>query len=85
MIHFLSMQVQYVWGWDPKDDDCNKNGVTPGHRGAVVGFTFTVGQSHCIVWVTKEEAFLECVKNGRRTSTTSGALDSEGYGQWTIQ
>ncbi len=80
MIHFLSMQVKYVWGWDPKDNHCQN-----GHRGAVVGFTFTVGQSHCIVWVTEEEAFLECVMNNRRTSTTSGALASEGYGQWTIQ
>ncbi len=70
-----------MWGWDPKDDGCLN-----GHKGAVVGFTFTVGLSqHCIVWVTEEEAFLECVKNGRRTSTTSGSGLSEGYGQWTIQ
>lgn len=69
-----------MWGWDPKDDGC-----MGGVRGAVVGFTFSVGTStHCIVWVTTEEAFLECVKGNRRTSTTSGTGSYEGYGQWTI-
>lgn len=39
----------------------------------------------CIVWVTTEEAFLECVRNGRRTSVSSGPSAAyEGYGQWTV-
>lgn len=73
--------VLYVWGWDPKEDGC-----TPGGRqGAHVGFTFSVGGASCIVWVTTEEAFLECVKNGRRTSTTSRTGSSRGFGQWTMR
>ena len=45
-----------------------------------MGFPFDVGNTHCIVWVTSEEAFLDCINNGRRTSTTSGSE----YGQWTV-
>ena len=76
----FTMQVQYIWGWDPKDDGCTEGG----RRGAHVGFPLDIGSTHCIVWVTTEEAFLECLRNGRRTSTTSGSGDSEGYGQWRV-
>lgn len=69
--------VLYLWGWDPKDSNCSFGG----RRGAHVGFPFSVGSVSCIVWVTTEEAFLECLKASRRTSTTSAF---EGYGQWTI-
>ena len=74
------MQVLYIWGWDPKNNSCQG-----GRQGAHVGFPFDVGAStHCIVWVTPEEAFLECLRNRHRTSTTSGSGNSEGYGQWYI-
>ncbi|NOZ54861.1 MAG: hypothetical protein GXP08_17290 [Gammaproteobacteria bacterium] len=70
--------VSYVWGWDPKDNQ-NQNGTT----GAHVGWTLTSGTANCIVWVTKNEAFLECIKlvgpTKRRTST--GFF---GFGQWEI-
>ena len=72
-----------MWGWDPKDNHC-PYGNARGRRGAVVGFTFdqATTSTSCIVWVTTEEAFLECVRNGLRTSTSSGP--SDGYGQWTV-
>ena len=72
-------QILYVWGWDPKDNICQD-----GRRGTHVGFPFTVGSASCIVWVTTEEAFLECLRGNRRTSATSGSESYEGYGQWTL-
>lgn len=70
-----------MWGWDPKDNHC-PFGSARGQRGAHVGFPFNQGTASCIVWVTTEEAFLECIRYGRRTSTSSGPY--EGYGQWTV-
>ncbi len=72
-------QVLYVWRWDPKDDNC-----TGGKRGTHVGFPFDIGTAHCVVWVTTEEALLECLNNGRRTVVTSNSRDLERYGQWSI-
>ena len=66
------------------DDNCTAG--EEGRRGSHVGFPFNVGSTHCIVWVTTEEAFLECLRNRHRTSTTSGNGDfAVRYGQWIIQ
>jgi len=70
LLALLVSQIQYVWGWDPKDNSC-PSGSARGWRGAVVGFTFDQGSASCIMWVTTEEAFLECVRYGRRTRTLS--------------
>jgi hypothetical protein len=72
-------EVPYVWGWDGK----NNNPATPpsknGEQGAHIGFTFSKDGAECIIWITKEEAFLECVKDGKRTS-----IGCFGMGQWEI-
>lgn len=70
--------IAYIWGWDPKDND-DQHGM----RGTHVGWTFSQGQTKCIIWVTKEESFLECIKPmaiGKRR--TSAGLN--GIGQWDI-
>jgi len=43
-----------------------------------MGFTFNQGSASYIVWVTTEEAFLECVRYGRWTSVSSGPSAYEG-------
>jgi len=72
--------VNYVWGWDPKDNTDND-----GLQGAVVGWTFkkTSANAECIVWVSKDEAFLECVKPycGGKLRVSAGFF---GLGQWAI-
>ena len=71
-------EVDYVWGWDPKNSG-NQNGYTGTH----VGFTFEVNTASCIIWVTSNEAFLECVKQvgSSRRRTSAGFF---GMGQWTV-
>ena len=73
-----------MWGWDPKDNNCPV-GAARGRKGAVAGYTFSEGSASCIVWVTTEEAFLDCVRAfqsyKKRTSCTH---NGGGYGQWTI-
>lgn len=70
--------IEYVWGWDAKDNN-NQNG----RRGAHIGWTFEKNNANCIIWVTPEESFLECVKpicSGKRRVST-GLF---GIGQWEI-
>ncbi len=70
--------VQYIWGWDPKDNDNDGGNV-----GTHVGWTFDQGPAQCIIWITKNESFLECVKNfcsGKRR-TSAGLF---GIGQWEV-
>ncbi len=72
-------EVAYVWGWDPKDQT-----NTDGTVGTHVGWTFDLGTAKCIIWVTKNEAFLECVKDvGSETRRTSTGFF--GFGQWTVE
>ena len=70
--------VAYIWGWDAKD-----NLQQFGEVGTHVGWTFDQGQAKCIIWVTRKEAFLECVKtiNGTKRRTSAGLF---GIGQWSI-
>lgn len=79
--------VAYIWGWDPKD-----NGNQFGRRGTHVGWTFDtyangdiIGSKNasCIVWVTPEEAFLECIHDtcSGKKRTSAGLF---GIGQWAV-
>ncbi len=72
-------EVQYIWGWDPKDN--NNQG---GQVGTHVGFPFTSGFASCIVWLTPQEAFLECISpsGSQRKRTSTGFF---GFGQWTVR
>ena len=70
-----------MWGWDPKDNQC-PTGSAQGRRGAYVGFPFNQGTASCMVWVTTEEAFLDCIWSNKRSMASSGP--SEGYGQWVV-
>ncbi len=71
--------VGYVWGWDPKDND-DENG----EEGAHIGFTFSAEGCKCIVWLTKKEAFLECVTTGNTTPKKRTSTGLWGVGQWTV-
>ena len=83
-----------MWGWDPKNDDCPQ-GSSRGHTGAHVGFTFNQGTVSCIIWITSDEAFLDCVNNKGYLKYFPGLYllikhrsscnhDGGGYGQWRI-
>lgn len=74
------------WGWDPKDP-INHGG----YQGSCVAYSFTTvslsatgNPAFCIIWITGEEAFLECVANGswgsRRTS-----VGYWGFGLWGLE
>ena len=70
-----------MWGWDPKDYTNHY-----GYQGSHVGYPFTSNSgADCIVWLTGEEAFLECVKTclsvRRELVLDSGALESGWYSQ----
>ncbi|CAI8024977.1 hypothetical protein GBAR_LOCUS14471 [Geodia barretti] len=70
-----------VWGWDPKEAVDHF-----GWQGAHVGWPFrsTLAGADCIVWLTGEEAFLECIKTvGSTRRRTSAGL--WGFGQWIVQ
>ena len=74
------LQEVVVWGWDPKEATDHF-----GYQGCYVGWPFTSASgADCIVMVTGEEAFLECIKTvgpiKRRTSAGFW-----GYGHWMIQ
>ena len=64
-----------MWGWDPKDD--TNHG---GYQGTHAGYPFSFGGAKCIIWVTGEEAFMECIHNGKR-----GVAGFWGYGQWEVK
>lgn len=49
-------ETRYVWGWDPKS-----KGDKKGRAGAHLGFPTTFLGCDFILWITKEEAFLEAV------------------------
>ena len=69
-----------MWGWDPKDSTNHY-----GYQGSHVGYPFTSNSgADCIVWLTGEEAFLECVKtvSFSKKRTSAGFW---GFGQWVIQ
>jgi len=71
-------EVAYIWGWDPKDNGNQNGGV-----GTHVGWTLKRGDADCIIWATKKEAFLECIKPycGGKRRTSAGLF---GVGQWEI-
>lgn len=76
----LIPQEVVVWGWDPKDSTNHF-----GYQGAHVGWPFTSASGgDCIVWLTGEEAFLDCTKtvSSGKKRTTAGFW---GYGHWTVQ
>lgn len=70
--------VSYIWGWDPKNNEDDGGNV-----GTHVGWTFDQGPARCIIWITKNEAFLECVKNfcEEKRRTSAGLF---GIGQWQV-
>ena len=75
------LQEVVVWGWDPKEAVDHF-----GWQGAHVGWPFrsTLAGADCIVWLTGEEAFLECIKTvGSTRRRTSAGL--WGFGQWIVQ
>ena len=76
----LCMQEVVVWGWDPKDPSDHG-----GYQGSHAGYPFTSGSgADCIVWLTGEEAFLECIKTvGSTKKRTSAGF--WGFGQWNVQ
>ena len=68
-----------VWGWDRKDSSDHY-----GYQGALVGWPFSSNSgANCIVWLTGEEGYLECIKTVGTTKrrTIAGFW---GYGQWSI-
>lgn len=69
-----------VWGWDPKDPSDHG-----GYQGSHAGYPFTSSSSaDCIVWLTGEEAFLECIKTvGSIKKRTSAGF--WGFGQWRVK
>ena len=70
-----------MWGWDPKEAVDHF-----GWQGSHVGWPFrsTLAGADCIVWLTGEEAFLECIKTeGSTKRRTSAGL--WGFGQWVVQ
>lgn len=78
-------EVQYIWGWDPKDES-NAGGQVGTH----VGFPFHVAKStstkeaSCIVWVTPQEAFLECISMESEYWRRRTATGLTGFGQWSV-
>ena len=55
------------------------------YQGAIVGWPFTSASgADCIVWLTGEEAFLECIKTVGTTKRRTMA-GFWGYGQWRVQ
>ena len=70
-----------MWGWDPKEAVDHY-----GWQGSHVGWPFrsTLGEADCIVWLTGEEAFLECIKpvGSSKRKTSAGFW---GFGQWNVQ
>ena len=56
-----------------------------GYQGSHAGYPFTsYSGADCIVWVTGEEAFLECIKTvfSIKKRTSAGFW---GFGQWRVQ
>ncbi len=87
-------EVPYVWGWDPKE-----NGNENGRIGAHLGFSFTAGPLHGLLWITPKTAYFEVVNtqtlvtrmvNGRavrgfaKASTELAGPHGGGLGQWMI-
>jgi len=76
--------VPCLWGWDPKDA-----GPAGGAVGTHLGLPFAVGDLDAIIWITPQEAFLECVRpapdaaprTNRRRRTSAGL---SGFGQWVV-
>ena len=78
-LYIFSMQEIVVWGWDPNDSTNHY-----GYQGSLAGYPFTSNSGEdCIVWVTGEEAFLECVKtvSSSKKRTSAGFW---GFGQWVV-
>ena len=67
-----------MWGWDPKETQDHY-----GYQGTHVGYPFSRSGAECIVWLTGEEAFLECVKETEsgKQRTSAGFW---GFGQWKV-
>ena len=78
--YLQSMQEVVVWGWDPKDPSDHG-----GYQGSHAGYPFTsLSSADCIVWLTGEEAFLECIKTvGSTKKRTSAGF--WGFGQWRVR
>lgn len=73
-----SADTDYVWGWDPKEgpDEHGKNGTH-------VGFPLKheTGKCWCIVWLTPENRYLECITPDRKCKMS---VDKWGHGKWTL-
>lgn len=78
--------ADHVWGWDPKTNDPTAFGGSQGEVGTHVGFPFEKGDVKCLVWITPQEAFLECLgpdENRSKLRRTSAGL--WGHGQWVVR
>ncbi len=75
-----SADDDYVWGWDPKE---GKAPEEHGKKGTHVGFPLKhePGKCWCIVWVTSENEYLECITPDRKCKMS---VDRWGHGQWKL-
>jgi len=70
----------YVWGWDPKEDDPP---AKHGENGAHIGYPFDHGPCRCIVWVTLKFAYLECVfEDAQHKKCRFSVERRSGHGTW---
>lgn len=77
-----SSSLNYIWGWDPKDDgSCNK-GV---HVGYPIQPRAGMSVVHCLLWLTPSEAFLECVFDDSAAPNGRTSTGFWGMGQWSVQ
>ena len=85
----VSFWFQYtvLWGWDPKDDADHG-----GYQGSCVAYPFmaaspmTPSLASCIIWITGEEAFLECVATGSWGGNSGRtSVGYWGFGLWDLE
>ena len=80
-------QYSLSWGWDPKDDADHG-----GYQGSCVAYPFmaasptTPSLASCIIWITGEEAFLECVATGSWGGNSGRtSVGYWGFGLWDLE
>ncbi len=71
----------YVWGWDPKEEPAPEK---HGRDGAHLSYPFKSGECNCIVWITNQYRFLECVHVDADKKKCRFAVEPHGgHGKWT--
>lgn len=81
-------EIPYVLGFDRKDDNMSVD------RATHIGFPFQKRNASCLIWITSDEAFLECIRDvtkqgdssrqnnlSQRRRVSTGIL---GYGRWNV-